>query len=76
MPDRFVRIALGVTLGLLVAFVAQPYILAFLYSADSPRAVTARGDLSAAEKSTVELFARASPSVVHVFAQAAARGRA
>jgi 2-alkenal reductase len=76
VPDRFVRIALGVTLGLLVAFVAQPYILAFLYSADSPRAVTARGDLSAAEKSTVELFARASPSVVHVFAQAAARGRA
>ena len=76
MPDRFVRIALGVTLGLLVAFVAQPYILAFLYSADSPRAVTARGDLSAAEASTVELFARASPSVVHVFAQAAARGRA
>ena len=76
MPDRFVRIALGVTLGLLVAFVAQPYILAFLYSADSPRAVTARGDLSAAEKTTVDLFARASPSVVHVFAQAAARGRA
>ena len=76
MPDRFVRIALGVTLGLLIAFVAQPYILAFLYSADSPRAVTARGDLSASETSTVELFARASPSVVHVFAQAAARGRA
>ncbi|WP_342153582.1 S1C family serine protease [Methylorubrum sp. SB2] len=75
MPDRFVRIALGVTLGLLVAFVAQPYILAFLYSADSPRAVTARGDLSALEKSTVDLFARASPSVVHVFAQTAARGQ-
>ncbi|KQT56187.1 2-alkenal reductase [Methylobacterium sp. Leaf456] len=75
MPDRFVRIALGVTLGLLVVFVAQPYILAFLYSADSPRAVTARGDLSALEKSTVDLFARASPSVVHVFAKAAARGQ-
>lgn len=76
MPDRFVRIALGVTLGLLIAFVAQPYILAFLYSADAPRAVTARGDLSSAEKSTVELFARAAPSVVHVFAQSAAQGRA
>ncbi|MFG5121333.1 S1C family serine protease [Methylorubrum sp. POS3] len=76
MPDRFVRIALGVTLGLLIAFVAQPYILAFLYSVESPRAVTARGDLSAAERTTVDLFARASPSVVHVFAQAAARGQA
>ncbi len=75
VPDRFVRIALGVTLGLLIAFVAQPYILAFLYSADAPRSVTVRGDLSAAEKTTVDLFARASPSVVHVFAQAAAQGR-
>ena len=75
MPDRFVRVALGVTLGLLIAFVAQPYILAFLYSADAPRSVTARGDLSAAEKTTVDLFARASPSVVHVFAQSAAQGR-
>ncbi|GJE28315.1 S1C family serine protease [Methylobacterium organophilum] len=75
MPDRFVRIALGLTLGLLIAFVAQPYILAFFYAADAPRAVTARGDLSSAEQSTVELFARASPSVVHVFAQAAAQGR-
>ncbi|MEH3116961.1 MAG: trypsin-like peptidase domain-containing protein [Methylorubrum populi] len=76
MPDRFVRVALGVTLGLLIAFVAQPYILAFLYSAEAPRAVTARGDLSAAENTTVDLFARAAPSVVHVFAQAAAQGRA
>ena len=75
MPDRFVRVALGVTLGLLIAFVAQPYILAFLYSADAPRSVAARGDLSAAEKTTVDLFARASPSVVHVFAQSAAQGR-
>jgi len=32
----------------------------------SPRPVTARGDLSSAEKSTIELFQRASPSVVYV----------
>ncbi|GJE57488.1 MULTISPECIES: S1C family serine protease [Methylobacterium] len=76
MPDRFVRIALGITLGLLIAVVAQPYIMAFLYAADQPRAITARGDLSAAETTTVDLFARASPSVVHVFAQSAAQGRA
>jgi 2-alkenal reductase len=76
LPDRFVRIALGITLGLLLALVAQPYIMAFLYSADQPRAVTARGDLSAAETTTVDLFARASPSVVHVFAQTAAQSRA
>lgn len=76
MPDRFLRLALGLTLGLLIAVVAQPYVTAFLFSADTPRAVEARGDLSSAEKTTVELFAKASPSVVHVFAQSAAQGRA
>ncbi len=75
MPDRFLRIALAVALGLLIAVVAQPYILALLYSADAPRAITARGDLSAAETTTVDLFAKASPSVVHVFAQSAADER-
>ncbi|WP_238307307.1 S1C family serine protease, partial [Methylobacterium gregans] len=39
-------------------------------------AVTARGDLAPAESTTVALFEQASPSVVHVFAQAAARGQA
>lgn len=76
MSDRFVRLALGLTVGLLIALVAQPYVTAYLYSADAPRAVTARGDLSDAERTTVDLFARAAPSVVHVFTQSATRGRA
>lgn len=76
MPDRFARIAWGVALLLLALFVAQPYVTALLFSVQAPRAVTARGDLAPAETSTVALFARASPSVVHVFAQAAAQGRA
>src|SRR5690349_2245208 len=32
----------------------------------APRAVTPRGDLAADEKSTIELFHTASPSVVHI----------
>jgi 2-alkenal reductase len=76
VADRFGRIAVGLALGLMTLFVAQPYLTAFLYSADAPRAVTARGDLAPAEASTAALFERASPSVVHVFAQAAAQGRA
>ncbi|NEU11601.1 PDZ domain-containing protein [Methylobacterium sp. BTF04] len=76
MPDRFVRIGLSAALVLFALLVAQPYVTAFLFSAQTPRAVTARGDLAPAEASTVALFARASPSVVHVFAQAAAQGRA
>jgi 2-alkenal reductase len=76
VPDRFGRIAIGVALGLMTLFVAQPYLTAFLYSADAPRAVTARGDLAPFEAATAALFERASPSVVHVFAQAATQGRA
>ncbi len=76
VPDRFVRIALAAGLVLLALFVAQPYLTALLFSAQTPRAVTARGDLAPAESATVALFERASPSVVHVFAQGAARGRA
>ncbi|KQT84882.1 2-alkenal reductase [Methylobacterium sp. Leaf465] len=74
--DRFLRWAAAAALGLLALFVAQPYLTGFLFSADTARAITARGDLAPAETATVELFARASPSVVHVFVQAAAQGRA
>jgi 2-alkenal reductase len=76
VPDRFARIALAAVLVLLALFVAQPYLTAFLFSVETPRAITARGDLAPAEATTVALFERASPSVVHVFAQAAAQGRA
>ncbi|GJD42596.1 hypothetical protein AFCDBAGC_0434 [Methylobacterium cerastii] len=74
MPDRFVRLVLAAVLVLLTLFVAQPYVTAFLFSRGVPRAITARGDLAPAEATTVALFERASPSVVHVFAQGAARG--
>jgi len=75
MRDRFARIALGAALLLLALFVAQPYVTAFLFAARAPRAITARGELAPAEAATVALFARASPSVVHVFVQAATEGR-
>jgi S1-C subfamily serine protease len=39
----------------------------FLFRPDAePRPVTARGDLAADEEATIELFARASPSVVYI----------
>ena len=69
MSDRIVRVALVVVLVLLALVVAQPYLLGALYSASGPRTVAARGDLAPAEHSTVALFERAAPSVVHVFAQ-------
>jgi 2-alkenal reductase len=71
--DRFFRIALVVALVLLAGFVAEPYVARFLYAVETPRTVTPRGDLSAAERSTVDLFERVSPSVLHVFAQPTTR---
>jgi 2-alkenal reductase len=69
VPDRFLRIALAAALVLLALFVAQPYVTSLLFSADTPRTVTPRGDLAPAEASTVALFERAAPSVVYVFAR-------
>jgi S1-C subfamily serine protease len=40
----------------------------------APRAITARGDLAADEKATIELFKEASPSVVYITTLAVARG--
>jgi 2-alkenal reductase len=75
VPDRTVRIVLAAVLVLLALYVAQPYLQPLLYSADAPRAVTARGDLAQSEASTIALFETASPSVVHVFSQGATQGR-
>jgi 2-alkenal reductase len=75
VPDRTRRIAVAAFLLLLALAVAQPYVTPLLYSASEPRVVAARGDLAESEKATIALFERASPSVVHVFAQAAAQDR-
>lgn len=75
MPDRTRRLVLALVLLFLGLAVVQPYVTPLLYSASTPRIVAARGDLADNEKSTIALFERASPSVVHVFAQAAAQDR-
>src|SRR3954470_13822580 len=72
MRDRATRIALFLTILLLAAFVAEPYVARLFYAEEAPRAVTARGDLAPLERANIELFERAAPSVVHVFAQARA----
>jgi 2-alkenal reductase len=49
--------------------VAEPYVSRYLYAQTEPRVVAARGDLEESERSTIDLFQRISPSVVHVFAE-------
>jgi S1-C subfamily serine protease len=60
------RLILLVAVIAAAAFVLQPQIHQSLYSATTPRTVEARGNLSEAERSTIELFERVSPSVVQV----------
>ncbi|KPF97349.1 2-alkenal reductase [Rhodopseudomonas sp. AAP120] len=67
------RIAVVWLLVLATAWVAQPYLASLWFSVSGPRTVTARGDLAPAEISTIELFKRVSPSVVHVYAQSRRR---
>jgi 2-alkenal reductase len=75
MRDRFTRIALVAALLLLAAFVAEPYVARLFYAENAPRLVTPRGDLTGVEQANIGVFERVSPSVVHVFAQARARGQ-
>lgn len=68
--DRSVRYLLLAILFVLGAMIAQPYIQQKLYSATTPRGIEPRGDLANWEKTAIEIFNRAAPSVVHVSGQA------
>ena len=73
VSDRVMRFAFFALIVLFAAYVAEPYVSRFFLAAETPRPVTARGDLADAERATVELFQRVSPSVVHVFAPPSGR---
>jgi S1-C subfamily serine protease len=66
MDSKFIRFAVIIALMALVGFAVQPSVTRLLLSETAPRPVVARGNLSDAEASTIELFERVSPSVVQV----------
>jgi S1-C subfamily serine protease len=70
MGDRFTRIAVVALLVVLGAYLAQPYIDRWFYSASTPRAVEPRGALADLERTTIDIFERVSPSVVQVVGRA------
>lgn len=69
MSNRFIQIAVIWGLVLASAFVAQPYVVSWWYSATEPRTVSPRADLASEEQSTINLFQAVSPSVVAIFAR-------
>jgi S1-C subfamily serine protease len=66
MRDRFLRALLLVLLAIVIVVVARPYIDEALFAAKTPRPVEARGDLAEIERLNIEIFQRASPSVVQI----------
>jgi S1-C subfamily serine protease len=66
MLDRFVRAVLLALLVLVAMVVMRPYIDRAMFAATAPRPVEARGSLSDAERTNVEVFERTSPAVVQV----------
>jgi len=67
MPSRFVRtIALVLLLLVAIALAARPYVDRLLFAATEPRPIEARGTLADAEHTSIDIFQRASPSVVQV----------
>lgn len=74
MNDRLIRPLLYIGVILLGALVLEPYLVRIFFAAEEARPVAPRGELAPVERSTVELFERVSPSVVHVYAQPRGRG--
>ena len=81
-PPRRPSVVLPLLLGLLAGYLVfrllegglpNPFARRPGGPAAEPRPVTARGDLAAEEKATIELFSRSSPSVVYVTSLARAR---
>ena len=73
MFGRLPRAALLVLAVVIAAIAARPYIDRVMFAATEPRAVVARGNLSDAERTSVEIFERTSPSVVQVAGRATAQ---
>ncbi|MBO0733503.1 MAG: trypsin-like peptidase domain-containing protein [Methylocapsa sp.] len=71
MSKRLVAIAIIWVLLLASAFVAEPYFIAWQFSAAKPRTITPRANLTEAEETRIKLFQTVSPSVVYVFARVA-----
>jgi 2-alkenal reductase len=71
MNERATRLLMLVLILLLTGLVLQPYLNRLMFSADTPRAVAARGELSALEASSIAVFEAVAPSVVQVVTQPA-----
>lgn len=67
MSDRSWRLIAIAALAVAALLAAERYVMRVLLTADTPRAVTPRGDLGAGERQASEIFAAVAPSVAYIF---------
>src|ERR1700704_3466254 len=72
MESRSFRYVLALMFIVLAVMTIGPHVEYRFYAATTPRPVDARGSLTDYENSTIALFERVSPSVVHVVGRDAA----
>jgi len=73
--ERFWRYMLIWALLIGTVWVGDRFVRAIWLTGDEPRAVTPRGSLTDAERSTIDLFNATAPSVVYIFTDRAEPGR-
>jgi S1-C subfamily serine protease len=73
MGARSFRYAVVLLLIILIGMTIRPEIEYQLYAATTPRPVDARGSLADYEHSTIDIFERVSPSVVHIVGRGGGR---
>jgi S1-C subfamily serine protease len=66
MRQHFSRAVIVILIVLLAVLAERSYLDTLLFAATSPRPIAARTDLAEAERATIGLFERVSPSVVQV----------
>src|SRR5438270_559058 len=66
MRQHYSRAAIIILIVLLAVVVWRPHLDGLLFATTSPRPIATRSDLPEAERATIGLFERVSPSVVQV----------
>ncbi len=71
MPDRVARTLLIGAILLGTVWIGGDMVRDLVLSADTPRAVAARGSLAEYERQTMDIFRQVSPSVAYIFTESA-----
>ena len=71
--DRWTRVILAWLLLVATLWLVVPLVRDLINTADTPRSVTARGDLANYERMSIDLFAAAAPSVAYIYTRSSSR---